>query len=101
MLYIVTLTYIFKVTKLEMYLENGETVRASEKYSRSTLIEVDIILSRYNKIKHRMEPLLMLYFVTLTKIFKVEGILYEFSIKKMRSLRMSPSDLPRLVGLVA
>ena len=66
MLCIVTLTYILKVTTfLESIFNIWKMARASEKYSRTTFIKVDI--------SHRMALLRILYIVTLTYIFKVKS----------------------------
>ena len=73
LLYIMILTYIFKV--MNLYLE---TARASEKCSLMTFIEVDIC--------HRMGALRMVYSVTLAFI----------CYKKLRRQRMFQADLPRL-----
>ena len=48
-----TLTYIFKVTKFEMWLGSSKMMKVSKKCSSMTFIEVDIY--------HRMEPLRKLY----------------------------------------
>ena len=68
MLYIVTFTYIFKITKfLEIIFTIFKMVRANEKISSTTFVEIDI--------SHRMAPLRMLYIVTFTYIFKVTKFL--------------------------
>ena len=56
MLYIVTLTYIFKVITFEMIISGK--ARASKNFSIMTFIDVDV--------PHRMGPLRMLYSATLT-----------------------------------
>ena len=64
-MYIVTLTYIFKVTKfLKVIFNSWKMVRASKKYSSTTFIEVDT--------SHWMALLRMLFIVTLTYVFKVK-----------------------------
>ena len=67
MLYIVTLTYIFKVATFWKYIIYSiwKTVRANEKCLRMIFfIAVDI--------RHRRAQLRMLYIVTFTYIFKVK-----------------------------
>ena len=62
---IVTLTYIFKIIKLEMLI-SGKTVRANENCLPMIFIEVGIL--------HLMVSLRMLYSVTLTLIFKAKHL---------------------------
>ena len=66
--YIMTLTYIFKATNLEMWI--SKTARASENAPITTFIEVDV--------RHQLGPLQMFYFVTLTSIFKVTQMRREY-----------------------
>ena len=56
-LYIMTLTYILKVTIFEI-VNISKTARANEKCPSMTFIKVYIC--------HRMEPLQMMYYVILT-----------------------------------
>ena len=61
-MYVVTLTYIFKVTKFEIS-KIYKKVRAGKKMPSYDFIEIDI--------PHHMGPLWMLYTMTLTYIFMV------------------------------
>ena len=66
MLYIVTLTYIYKgktFLKICKYPISGKTVRTSEKCSSTTFIAVDT--------SHRISHLRMLYIVTFAYFFQI------------------------------
>ena len=72
LLYSVNVTKIFKVTNLKrQYFENGESYR---KKCVTWLVEVDI--------RHRMAPLWMLNYVTLTFIFMMTLFCYALAINK-------------------
>ena len=64
LLYIVTLTYMLKVNICNANIL--ETVRASEKRSKITLIKIDA--------RHRIGPLRILYCMTFTYIFKIKHV---------------------------
>ena len=70
-----------------------KTMRASEKCSRTTFIEVDT--------SHRMRPLRLLYIMTLTYIFKVTNLKCEYLenfafIKQIGQAANVPANLHRL-----
>ena len=87
-LYITTLTYIFKVTNCDMWI-SWKLWEQAKNAPYLTFLEVDI--------SNRLGQVRMVYFISLTFIFKVKQFLAILLLQEIAWHTISPADLSCLV----